>query len=37
MTESQDTPVAIHKEEWRLIFAADCYIQRPLEVLPKGR
>ena len=36
MTDSQDTPLAAHKEDTAIVFGADVYIQRPLEVLPTG-
>ena len=37
VTKSQDTPVAIKREDPYIIFDVDVEIQKPLEKMPKGK
>ncbi len=37
VTKSQDTPIALKREDPYIIFDVDVEIQRPLEKMPKGK
>ena len=37
VTKSQDTPVAIKREDPYIVFDVDVEIQKPLEKMPKGK